>query len=86
MLKKKKELVAAYPNPARNELNIYNNISPAKGQYKYTIYTALGQEISSGALQSGHNKVTVGHLPTGIYLLKVFNGLEQVSSTQFHKQ
>lgn len=86
MLKKKKELVAVYPNPARSDLNIYNNISPAKGQYKYTIYNALGQEISSGALQSGHNKVTVGHLPTGIYLLKVFNGLEQVSSTQFHKE
>ncbi|MBZ0098365.1 MAG: PQQ-dependent sugar dehydrogenase [Taibaiella sp.] len=84
-LKKNKEVVAVYPNPARDEINIYNNIPRSKGGYKYAIFNLSGQEISGNDLQSGHNKVSVSSLPAGAYLLKVFNGLEQVSSTQFRK-
>lgn len=84
-LKKANEQIAVYPNPAKDEINIYNNIPHSKGQYEFTIFNLSGQEISSGTLQPGHNKVPVSSLAAGAYLLKVFNGLEQVNSTQFRK-
>jgi glucose/arabinose dehydrogenase len=85
LLKKNKELVAIYPNPAGDEINVYNNIPYSKGGYKYSIFNISGQMISSGNLLSGNNKVSTTALAAGAYLLKVFNGLEQVSSTQFRK-
>lgn len=84
-LKKANEQIAVYPNPAKDEINIYNNIPRNKGQYKYSIFNMSGQVISSDNLLSGHNAVRISGLATGAYLLKVFNGLEQVSSTQFRK-
>ncbi len=84
-LKQTKEHIAVYPNPAKDEINIYNNIPRSKGQYKYSIFNMSGLLIGSDNLQSGNNTVRIAGLATGIYLLKVFNGLEQVSSTQFRK-
>lgn len=84
-LKKSAEHIAVYPNPAKDEINIYNNIPRSKGQYKYSIFNVSGQVLSTGSLQSGTNTVGISGLSTGVYLLKVFNGLEQVSSTQFRK-
>lgn len=84
-LKKSNEHIAVYPNPAKDEINIYNNIPRSKGQYKYSIFNVSGQVLSTGSLQSGTNTVGISGLSTGAYLLKVFNGLEQVSSTQFRK-
>ncbi len=85
LLKKNKELVAVYPNPAGDEINIYNNIPRSKGKYEYTIFSMSGQEIMSNTLASGNNTVAISSLARGTYLLKVFNGLEQVSSTRFNK-
>lgn len=84
-LKKTHEHIAVYPNPAKDEINIYNNIPRSKGQYKYSIFNVSGQVLSTGSLQSGNNTVGIAGLVTGAYILKVFNGLEQVSSTQFRK-
>jgi hypothetical protein len=84
-LKKSNEHIAVYPNPAKDEINIYNNIPRSKGQYKYSIFNVSGQVLSTGSLQSGTNTVGISGLSTGAYLLKVFNELEQVSSTQFRK-
>lgn len=84
-LKNAHEHIAVYPNPAKDEINIYNNIPHSKGQYKYSIFNMSGQLIGSDNLQSGNNTVRIAYLATGAYLLKVFNGLEQVSSTQFRK-
>lgn len=84
-LKNAHEHIAVYPNPAKDEINIYNNIPRSKGQYKYSIFNVFGQVLSTGSLQSGNNTVGISGLATGTYMLKVFNGLEQVSSTQFRK-
>lgn len=84
-LKNVHEHIAVYPNPAKDEINIYNNIPRSKGQYKYSIFNVFGQVLSTGSLQSGNNTVGISGLATGAYMLKVFNGLEQVSNTQFRK-
>jgi len=84
-LKNGHEHIAVYPNPAKDEINIYNNIPRSKGQYKYSIFNVSGQVLSTGSLQSCNNTVGISGLATGAYMLKVFNGLEQVSSTQFRK-
>lgn len=66
-----KEPLTIYPNPARDELTIETQF-PAKLQ----MCTLLGQEVLSRLLDEGKTAISIGHLPNGVYMIKIMvNGL-----------
>lgn len=57
---------AVYPNPVNQELYVESSKNG-----KLTVYNQTGQKVSEFNLSSGKNKLNVGYLHSGIYLLKI---------------
>lgn len=65
------ETLKIYPNPTTDKLTI-ETFFPAD----LKIYSLLGQEIMSQQLPYGTTSLSIGHLPAGIYTLKIsVNGM-----------
>ncbi len=66
--------VGIYPNPAADHITFTIN-KPIKGQgtgnATYHIINSAGLNCSSGIINQGDNKINIGELPTGLYLLKI---------------
>lgn len=58
---------AVFPNPVNQELFVESNKNG-----KLTVYNQTGQKVSEFNLSTGKNKLNVGDLHSGIYLLKIF--------------
>ncbi len=69
------EELTVYPNPTTNYLNVQCNI-PNPRALKYQILSMNGYLIQSGAFEVRENtsELDVSNLPTGMYLIKVFDG------------
>ncbi|WP_082632542.1 T9SS type A sorting domain-containing protein [Chryseobacterium sp. IHB B 17019] len=76
----KKEIIAIYPNPASDVLNISMKITKEE---KVEIYNMEGRKIMETTIGKGKNSINVSHLQIGDYILKI-KGLE--ISTKFIKK
>jgi hypothetical protein len=64
----KKEIIAVYPNPVHDVLNISLKISKEE---KVEIYNMEGRKVLETTIGNGKNKVDVSNLQTGDYLLNM---------------
>ncbi|MDR0793502.1 MAG: T9SS type A sorting domain-containing protein [Chitinophagaceae bacterium] len=55
-----------YPNPATTQLNVK---VPANGNYQ--LISEMGTPVLNGSLQAGTNKLNIGNLSEGAYILRV---------------
>jgi zinc metalloprotease ZmpB len=76
----KKEIIAIYPNPVSDILNISMKITKEE---KVEIYNMEGRKIIETTIGKGKNTINVSHLEIGNYILKI-KGLE--ISTKFIKK
>ncbi|UTW61409.1 T9SS type A sorting domain-containing protein [bacterium SCSIO 12741] len=74
----------AYPNPARDFLTIETD----ENYYQVEIYSTSGQLVSGIESEplSGTTKLSVGHLESGVYLLKIKKGESYTRITRFVKE
>ena len=73
----------AYPNPAASELHIAFNLPNVAGA-SITITNLVGsvvETIDASQMKEGANDITVpvSSLPTGLYLVRIQNGVSEVS-------
>lgn len=64
----KKDLIAIYPNPVSDMLNISVKISKDE---KVEIYNMEGRKVLETTISKGKNTVNVSNLPTGNYILSI---------------
>jgi len=62
------EFVEMYPNPAKNELFIYNGGTES---LSFEILSVAGQFIEGGTLAIGENRFETSALPNGMYFIKI---------------
>lgn len=73
----------AFPNPVRDVLTIVR--SGLQANDAYTLFEISGRVVMQGILSGPQAQVSVGHLPAGIYLLRV-DGREEVSTLKIVKE
>ncbi|WP_312901136.1 T9SS type A sorting domain-containing protein [Chryseobacterium taichungense] len=76
----KKEIIAIYPNPVSDVLNISMKISKEE---KVEIFNMEGRKVIETTIKNGRNSINVSQLQVGDYILKI-KGLEL--STKFIKK
>ena len=67
------KILKIHPNPFTNEITIDNLLNE---QSSYSIINTIGQEVMSGKIN--FNKIHVGQLKAGIYILKINNQLVKI--------
>jgi hypothetical protein len=58
----------SYPNPSSGYLTIEN---PIEENCSYKLINSIGQDVQSGVLISGVNRISLSSLPEGIYMLAI---------------
>ncbi|MET3537832.1 T9SS type A sorting domain-containing protein [Chryseobacterium limigenitum] len=76
----KKEIIAVYPNPVTDILNISLKVNKEE---KVEIYNMEGRKVLETTINNGKNTINVSHLQTGDYILNI-KGIEL--STKFIKK
>jgi len=76
--------VQVYPNPANNVVNV--NLSAVKGKSDVSIYDVNGRQVLRREVNAVNAQLDISTLPTGVYIIKVKNGLKEVSTTKIIKQ
>jgi len=76
----KKEIIAVYPNPVSDVLNVSLKLSREE---KAEIFNMEGRKVMETTIANGRNTINVSHLTVGDYILKI-KGLE--ISTKFIKK
>lgn len=66
----------AYPNPAKNVLNIDMQQSTSD-KYHYSIYSINGVLAMQGYLNNNVNSIDVSGLASGTHFIRITNGIEQ---------
>jgi len=70
------DIFTMWPNPAQNEINI--NLKSDFGQDAFvTLFDTQGRQVSGQKLSGTSGIVNVDHLSSGIYLVKVSQGVNQ---------
>lgn len=67
-----KPQVKLYPVPAQDQLTIETQLDMGNG--KAEIYNAIGKKVGEYNLSGSKNRISVGHLPKGQYLVRVDTG------------
>lgn len=62
------EIWSVYPNPSNGEFVIQYDGSNA---VNYVIFNMIGQNVNQGSLSSRFNRLKLGHLPSGSYILQL---------------
>lgn len=70
-----KSVMAAYPNPANDNLNISIAGADAKGAL-VAVYMASGQLAASATYQTGISRMNVTNLPAGMYVVRIQSASE----------
>lgn len=73
----KKTSITVYPNPVRNTVYVQQVVPEKLG---YEIYNIAGSKISNGTLSAVLSEIPVNHIKAGLYLIRLSNGKEVVSS------
>ena len=69
-----KQQFKVYPNPFVSEITVE---SEGKENLAFKLYNAIGQEVKVQVQQLGHHQqISTGHLPKGIYWLRVSDGIK----------
>ncbi|AZA55051.1 T9SS type A sorting domain-containing protein [Chryseobacterium sp. G0201] len=76
----KKEIIAIYPNPVTDILNISMKVNKEE---KVEVYNMEGRKVLETTINNGKNTINVSHLQTGDYILNI-KGIEL--STKFIKK
>ncbi len=63
--------ITTYPNPV--VASFFINIEGSTRESKYNIYNQRGEEVISGRLSNGENRLNLDELPSGIYFLKIMS-------------
>lgn len=63
------EQFAIYPNPASGALNVKTTV-----KVQISVYTTSGVLVHQGAVDAGNSVVMLGHVPAGMYVLKMADG------------
>jgi len=75
-------VISVYPNPASDFINLSLNGVKAD---KVEIYDITGKIISSQLLVTEHNQIYIKNLKSGMYLLKIYNKNQNVTTFRFAK-
>jgi len=71
------QLIRFYPNPATNELYLMS-LAKHSTNINYSIFDIQGKHITTGKVSFSNGitseKITIGHLNAGIYILKISDG------------
>ncbi|HSG67772.1 MAG TPA: T9SS type A sorting domain-containing protein, partial [Bacteroidales bacterium] len=63
-----------YPNPASQHINIVIE-SIEESTYDLRLFNMVGNQVYEGRVADNTEiKITTGHLPNGVYLVKAFDG------------
>ncbi|MEP1489460.1 MAG: carbohydrate-binding protein [Algibacter sp.] len=65
--------VVFYPNPLKDVLNIKLN---RQEEVHVSILNLAGQKVYSGVLKKGNNTIQLGTLNTGMYIMKMIDGVQ----------
>lgn len=76
--------VQVYPNPANNVVNV--NLSAVKGKSDVSIYDVNGRQVLRREVNAVNAQLDISTLPAGVYIIKVKNGVKEVSTTKIIKQ
>ena len=78
----------AYPNPAKDELNIDISGLPEHNKYRIQITEALGHICMDRIIRGEGNMLSVGvaNLPAGMYTYQIYNDKKTLSSGKFVKE
>ena len=78
----------AYPNPAKDELNIDISGLPENEKHRIQITDALGHICMDRIIRGEGNVLTVGvaNLPAGMYTYQIYNDKKTLSSGKFVKE
>ena len=78
----------AYPNPAKDELNIDISGLPENKEHRIQITDALGHICMDRIIRGEGNVLTVGvaSLPAGMYTYQIYNDKKTLSSGKFVKE
>ena len=69
-----KQQFKVYPNPFVSQITVE---SKGKENLAFKLYNGLGQEVEVEVQQQGqHHQISTGHLPKGIYWLRVSDGIK----------
>jgi len=67
------------PNPTNDLITIDLGHMDNVSEYELKIFNAVGQEVLSSGFEKHLSNYSIGHLPHGVYYLKVMNDSEVVS-------
>ena len=78
----------AYPNPAKDELNIDISGLPAHDEHRIQLIDALGHICMDRVIRGEGNLLNVGvaSLPAGMYTYQIYNDKKTLSSGKFVKE
>lgn len=65
------EMISVFPNPVDNVLNIQSKSAVTLTGKKALLFTATGQLVKQQTLQSATEKMLLGQLPAGMYVLQI---------------
>ncbi|SFW88938.1 reprolysin-like metallopeptidase [Chitinophaga sancti] len=76
--------IQIYPNPAKNVVNV--NLAGVKGKSEVSMYDVNGRQVLRREVSAVNAQLDISTLPTGVYIIKVKNGITEVSTTKIIKQ
>ena len=72
--------VTIYPNPTRSTINLSFNFYE---RLNYTLFSATGQKLISGSLESSDSQIDLSNLPPNIYYLVIENQTYKILKSSF---
>lgn len=72
--------VTIYPNPTRSTINLSFNFYE---RLNYTLFSATGQKLISGPLESSDSQIDLSNLPPNIYYLVIENQTYKILKSSF---
>jgi polyhydroxybutyrate depolymerase len=72
--------VTIYPNPTRSTINLSFNFYE---HLNYTLFSATGQKLISGSLESSDSQIDLSNLPPNIYYLVIENQTYKILKSSF---
>jgi hypothetical protein len=76
--------VAVYPNPANNVVNI--DLTGVKGKSEVSMFDVNGRLVLRREVNTVKTQLDISALPAGVYMIRVKNGVKEVSMTKIIKQ
>ena len=73
-------LVTIYPNPTRSTINLSCNFYE---RLNYALFSATGQKLISGSLESSDSQIDLSNLPPNIYYLVIENQTYKILKSSF---